>query len=132
MTVGRWRSAWRERPGWVDGLVGVVTVLALWQLLATTVLAGSRVVPTPLAVVSQLWQDRNSYPANVAATLRVALIGYVWGNLIAILLGVVCDLIPAVETPVLRLAIACFNIPLVAIAPILIVVLPEDGPKIAL
>jgi ABC-type nitrate/sulfonate/bicarbonate transport system permease component len=117
---------------WIDGLIGVVGVLVLWQLLATTVLAGSRVVPPPLAVVAQLWQDRDSYPANVSATLRVALIGYVWGNLIAILLGVLCDLVPAVETPVLRLAIACFNIPLVAIAPILIVVLPEDGPKIAL
>ena len=125
-------SVWRERPLWIDGLIGVVAVLVLWQLLATTVLAGSRVVPPPLAVVAQLWQDRDSYPVNVSATLRVALIGYVWGNLIAILLGVLCDLVPAVETPVLRLAIACFNIPLVAIAPILIVVLPEDGPKIAL
>ena len=112
-------AVWRERPAWIDGLVGVVAVLVLWQLLATTVLAGSRVVPPPLAVVPQLWQDRDSYPANISATLRVALIGYVWGNLIAILLGVLCDLVPAVETPVLRLAIACFNIPLVAIAPIL-------------
>jgi sulfonate transport system permease protein len=124
--------AWRGRPAWLDGVLGVIAVLALWQLLAVTVLAASRVVPTPADVVSQLWQDRHSYPVNVSATLRVALIGYAIGNIIAILLGIFCDLVPTLEAPVLRLAIACFNIPLVAIAPILIVVLPEDGPKIAL
>jgi sulfonate transport system permease protein len=127
-----WRPAWRGRPTWIDGVVGAVAILSLWQLLAMTVLAASRVVPAPTDVASQLWLDRHFYPPNVTATLRVALIGYVWGNLIAVLLGVLCDLVPAVEGPVLRLAIACFNIPLVAIAPILIVVLPGDGPKIAL
>ena len=132
MTAGMRPPPWRGRPAWIDGVAGVVVVLAIWQLLAMTLLAASRVVPAPTDVASQLWLDRHSYPANVSATLRVAVIGYVWGNLIAILLGVVCDLIPAVEAPVLRLAIACFNIPLVAIAPILIVVLADDGPKIAL
>jgi sulfonate transport system permease protein len=132
MMGGAWLPSWRARPTWIDGVLGAIAVLVLWEFLAVTVLAASRVVPAPMDVVSQLWLDRSSYPPNVTATLRVALIGYVWGNLIAILLGVLCDLVPAVETPVLRLAIACFNIPLVAIAPILIVVLPEDGPKIAL
>ena len=132
VTRGMWLPAWRGRPTWIDGVVGVVAVLAVWQLLAMTVLAASRVVPAPTDVASQLWMDRHFYPPNVTATLRVAVIGYVWGNLIAILLGVLCDLAPAVEGPVLRLAVACFNIPLVAIAPILIVVLPDDGPKIAL
>ena len=41
----------RATDCWIDGLIGVVAVLVLWQLLATTVLAGSRVVPPPLAVV---------------------------------------------------------------------------------
>jgi sulfonate transport system permease protein len=127
-----WLPSWRGWPTWVDGVVGVVAVLTIWQLLAMTVLAASRVVPAPTNVVAQLWLDRHFYPPNVTATLRVALIGYAWGNLIAVLLGVLCDLVPTVEGPVLRLAIACFNIPLVAIAPILIVVLPDDGPKVAL
>jgi ABC-type nitrate/sulfonate/bicarbonate transport system permease component len=132
VSTGPWLPAWRDRPTWVDGVVGIIAVLALWQVLATSMLSASRVVPAPADVVSQLWVDRRSIPPNVMATLRVALLGYLWGNLIAILLGAVCDLVPAVEVPLLRLAIACFNIPLVAIAPILIVVLPADGPKIAL
>jgi len=122
----------RERPSWIDRALGVAAVLLVWHLLAVTVFAASRVVPTPTDVLTQLWEDRDSYPPNVSATLRVALIGYLWGNLIAVLLGVLCELVPAIEIPVLRFAIACYNVPLVAIAPILIVVLADDGPMIAL
>src|SRR6476619_483291 len=65
-------------------------------------------------------------------TLREALVWYVWGNLIAISLGLLFELVPIVEGPLLRLAIASVNIPLVAIAPILVVVLSGDGPKVVL
>jgi sulfonate transport system permease protein len=132
MTNAKARIDLRDRPGWVDRVVAVAAVLLLWQILAVTVFASSRVVPTPGNVLTQFWHDRDSYPTNIKATLRVALIGYIYGNVIAILLAVFCELLPVVEEPVLRVAIACFNIPLVAIAPILIVVLSEDGPKIAL
>lgn len=123
---------WRRRSGWVDRAIAIAGLLLLWEILAFTIFDASRVVPTPTSVLSQFWKDRDSYPINVKATLRVALIGYLWGNVIAIVLALICELIPIVEEPVLRVAIACFNIPLVAIAPILIVVLSDDGPKIAL
>jgi ABC-type nitrate/sulfonate/bicarbonate transport system permease component len=123
---------WATRPGWVDRALALLAIIGLWQLLAVTLLASSRVVPTPWEVADQLWRDRDSYPTNIRATLRVALVGYFWGNAIAIVLGILGELLPIVEGPLLRLAVACFNIPLVAIAPILIVVLPNDGPKIVL
>jgi sulfonate transport system permease protein len=132
LTVGGVVGEWRRRPGWVDRVLAIAGLILLWQLLAVTVFDASRVVPTPMSVIKQFWEDRDSYPINIKATLKAALIGYLWGNVIAIVLAVACELIPIVEEPVLRVAIACFNIPLVAIAPILIVVLSDDGPKIAL
>ncbi|HEY7032694.1 MAG TPA: ABC transporter permease subunit [Thermomicrobiales bacterium] len=119
-------------PRWLSRLVGIAVVLVVWHLLAVTLLASSRGVPTPVDVLRQLWDDRHSYPPNIKTTLHEALIGYFWGNLIAIALGLVFELIPIVEGPLLRLAIASFNIPLVAIAPILVVTLSGDGPKAAL
>jgi sulfonate transport system permease protein len=123
---------WRERPHWLDRAIGIAVVFVVWHLLAVTVLASTRGVPTPWDVLHQLWLDRGSYPPNIKTTLREALVGYFWGNVIAIGLGLLFELIPAVEGPLLRLAIASFNIPLVAIAPILVVTLSGDGPKAAL
>lgn len=127
--AGRRSVTW---PRWLQPVVGIVVILVIWQILALTVLASTKVVPTPTDVVSQIWHDRSSYRANTITTLREALIGYFWGNLVAIALGLLFDLVPMVEGPLLRLAIALFNIPLVAIAPILVVVLSGDGPKAAL
>jgi ABC-type nitrate/sulfonate/bicarbonate transport system permease component len=132
MSLARVGDAWRSRPPWLDRAVSVAGLVLLWQVLAMTVFASTRVVPTPVEVASQLWDDRESYRLNIWTTLRGALVGYFWGNLVAIVLALVVELAPMVEAPVLRLAIACFNIPLVAIAPILVVTLSGDGPKAAL
>lgn len=123
---------WRSWPHGIERGLGLVGLLLVWHLVAVTVLSASHLVPTPGDVARQLTDDRASYVPNVTTTLREAAIGYVWGNLIAIALALLFELAPIVEQPLLRLAIACFNIPLVAIAPILVVVLPGDGPKAAL
>lgn len=122
----------RARPVWVDRVAVFVALIVGWHLLAVTVLDGSRVVPTPFEVALQIWDDRGSIRANAGTTLREALIGYAIGNLVAIALGLLFDLVPALEGPLLRVAIAAFNIPLVALAPILVVTLSGDGPKAAL
>lgn len=132
MIAARRAVASRDQLRWLEGLGAVALLLVAWHLLAVTLFASTHVVPTPWRVFSQLWHDRASYPPNIRVTLREALIGYAWGNAIAILLGLLFELLPVVEGPLLRLAIASVNIPLVAIAPILVVVLSGDGPKVAL
>ncbi|MEV4538966.1 ABC transporter permease subunit [Asanoa sp. NPDC049518] len=112
----------------VPAVVGLGLVVAIWFALSTDL----RVIPSPADVVTQLWQDRSAHLSNTAVTLREAMVGYLWGNLAAILLAVLFVRVPAVERVLLRLAIASYCVPLVAIAPILVVVLPGDAPKEAL
>jgi sulfonate transport system permease protein len=126
------RLSWSDRPRGLDGALGLAGLILIWHILAVTILESKGVVPTPWEVLNQLWDDRNAYRPKIKTTLREALFGYLWGNAIAIVLGVLLELIPIIEGPLLRLAIAIFNIPLVAIAPILVVTLSDDGPKIAL
>jgi sulfonate transport system permease protein len=123
-----------QRPAWrtaAPTLAGIVGALLLW-LLAAELFASVHVIPTPFAVAAQLWADRATYPVNVATTLREALLGYVCGNVTAILLAALFVEFAVVERIALKLAIASYCVPLVAIAPILVVVLPGDGPKAAL
>jgi sulfonate transport system permease protein len=120
---------WLSRIG--PSVAGIVSVLLLWTL-AAAIFAHLRVIPSPLDVITQLWADRATYPLNIWTTLREALLGYLWGNLAAILLAIVFVEFVVVERLMLKLAIASYCIPLVAIAPILVVVLAGDGPKVAL
>ncbi|MFT4044314.1 MAG: ABC transporter permease subunit [Gordonia sp. (in: high G+C Gram-positive bacteria)] len=106
-------------------------VLVFWTI-ASLVFGRIRVIPTPLAVMHALINDLGVYGTNIAATFSVAATGCAIGNAAAIVLGVLFVQFAWVERLLLRIAIASFCVPLVAIAPILVVVLPGDAPKVAL
>jgi ABC-type nitrate/sulfonate/bicarbonate transport system permease component len=106
-------------------------MVAVWAACAA-IFASQRVIPTPWAVVEGIWSDRDVYPTNIAVTLKEAAVGFLWGNLAAIAVAVLFVQIPIVERLLLQVAIASYCVPLVAVAPILVVVLSNDQPKEAL
>ena len=54
-----------------------------------------------------------------------------WGNSIALMLAVLFVLVPVLEAPLLKLALASYCMPIVAIGPILYVVLSGSSPRVA-
>jgi len=122
-------------PAWVSGTVGVVLLVGLWEILALTVFdhVGSG-VPTPTSVVSRFVSDWASglYGRNVGQTLKEAATGYVVANALAIVLGIAFVQLPLVEKALLRIAIASYCLPIIAIGPILTFVLHGDAPQAAL
>jgi ABC-type nitrate/sulfonate/bicarbonate transport system permease component len=122
-------------PAWLGGLIGTLLLLGIWEVLALTVFnsIGSG-VPTPVSVVTQFWNDLTSglYGRNVGQTLKEAANGYLVGNLLAIGLGIAFVLVPFLEKALLRLAIASYCLPLIAVGPILSFALSGDRPQSAL
>jgi ABC-type nitrate/sulfonate/bicarbonate transport system permease component len=130
-------------------VIGTVILIALWEILALTVFhkVGSG-VPRPFPpgrasstsnanynnVATQLWHDITSglYRKNIGQTLKEAATGYIVGNALAIVLGVLFVVWPVVESALLRIAIASYCLPIIAIGPILIFTLHGDAPKAAL
>ncbi len=112
-------------------LTGVALVIGIW-IVCAAIFATEHVIPTPWAVWNAVWSDRDVYPTNIAVTVKEATIGFMWGNLAAIALAVLFVQMPAIERVLLQLAIASYCVPLVAVAPILVVVLSNDQPKEAL
>ena len=116
---------------WLGGLVGVVGVLVIWEIGAL-LLNGKHILPTPPQVLGEMWDDKSYYWPNMIVTVREAAKGYLAGNVIAIVLAVIFIQVPFIERLLMRLAIASYCVPLVAIAPILIVTTSGDTPKAAL
>ena len=122
-------------PAWLGGMIGAVLLVALWEVLALTVFhkIGSG-VPTPTSVVSKWWSDyrKGLYGTNLRQTLKEAATGYVVANILAIVLAIAFVQVPVVEKALLRIAIASYCLPIIAIGPILSFVLHGDAPKSAL
>ena len=122
-------------PGWLPGALGAVLLLAGWEILALTVFhkTGSA-VPTPTAVAGRFWADVRAglYGKNVTQTMKEAATGFVVANVLAIVLAVAFVQLPLIEKALLRIAIASYCLPIIAIGPILTFVLHGDAPKAAL
>jgi ABC-type nitrate/sulfonate/bicarbonate transport system permease component len=122
----------RSRPKWLGGLIGIVGLLVVWEIVG--LLQGKNAsVPAPTVIVSQMVKDGWSfYWDNASVTLHEALIGYVWGNLLAIGLAFVVLIVPLLEKPMMQLGIVSYCIPIIAIGPILQITFNGETPKIIL
>ena len=124
-----------ELPPWLGGSIGALILLVAWELLAITVFrrVGSG-VPTPTSVVSRFAHDWSSglYGPNLRQTMKEAATGFVVANVIAIALAVIFVQVPLIEKALLRIAIASYCLPIIAIGPILTFILHGDAPKSAL
>lgn len=109
-----------------------VLVLGLWEI-GCRLAPGSFLVASPSQIASY-WQDNSGLLWRaVRATTTTAALGFLWGNLAAILLAGLVQLAPRFERFLLALALLLFCLPLVATGPILRVLFgPGDGPQITL
>jgi sulfonate transport system permease protein len=120
--AGRRFRPWRESAG-------IVGVLVLWEVLALLWLSPRHLAPTPVALVATLWHHPNlALWPNLATTLEEAAVGWVAGNAVGIGLAIVFVLVPVAEAALLRVALASYCMPVIAIAPILDVVLSGIAP----
>lgn len=117
---------------WLGGVIGVVGLVAAWWVLAAVGAAGGT-IPSPPEVVATMWSDGSAlYIPNFTVTARGALIGFLWGNGLAIGLAVLVVLIPPVEGLATQLAILSYCTPLLALGPIILVVFGGRTPTIFL
>ncbi|MER7797431.1 ABC transporter permease subunit [Microbacterium sp. NPDC096154] len=124
------RVARRPIPSSVWGAVGVVGVVALWWLLAATVLSClgpscAQPIPTPGQVAVEAVQRGWAYFApQFGVTLAEAGLGYLWGNGLALLFAALVLVVPRLEGVVMQLATITYCLPIVAMGMVLIVMLP--------
>lgn len=110
----------------LPGLV-LVTLLGAWQIAATTgALAGvlnleEFLVASPAEIASSLWENRSLLAENTWVTLREVLLGFGCGLVAGLGFAVACHFSETLRRATYPLLVASQAIPIVAIAPILVV-----------
>ncbi len=113
-------------------VLGVLLPLLLWEGLAQAT-AGSFILAGPTEIAAHIWANFGLMSRALGITLHAAALGFLYGNLAAVVLAVVCVLLPRTERMVSALALLCFCLPLVATGPILRVLYGTGtGPQITL
>jgi ABC-type nitrate/sulfonate/bicarbonate transport system permease component len=124
----------RERPRWLGGVLGIAGLLVVWQIASATVFSGpNSSVPSPIAILQQFGEDGlDFYWRNTKTTASAAFWGWLWGNALAIIMALVFVQIPLIEKGLLKLAVAVYCLPIIAIGPILQIRFDGTTPKIIL
>jgi len=124
----------RDSPAWRGGVIGVVGLLLVWEVVGLTVFGGKNgLVPPPTRIAAQMVDDGFMfYWHNARDTLYEASVGWLWGNLLAILLALTFLVAPFVERPLTRLGVASYCLPIIAIAPILSLTFHGQAPNMIL
>lgn len=119
------------RKAWPPALALVVLVLA-WDLAANAAHA-SLSLPGPWLVVKSSWNDRGDLGAAMWTTTQEALLGIGLAIVCAVILAIAIDWSQAARRSVYPLMILSQTIPLIALAPLVVIWFGfGEAPKIAL
>jgi NitT/TauT family transport system permease protein len=110
-----------RRRAWLETALSVVAIVALWEVVTRLIGARFPVVPPPSAILAAGAQA--SYPIwlNLRLTLIEAAIGLTAGSLFGLLLAATFVAWPRTEATLYNLVVTIHSIPLVAVAPILLI-----------
>ncbi|MFI8568918.1 ABC transporter permease [Rhodococcus sp. NPDC078407] len=102
-------------------LTVVAALIAAWQIYVETSGIRPQVLPSPGRVVAQGWAQRDAIGENAAATLQVTLVGFAVSLALAWLLAVAVDFSPWLRRAFVPLFVVSQTLPIIAIAPLLII-----------
>jgi NitT/TauT family transport system permease protein len=110
-----------RRRAWLETALSVVALVAVWEVVTRLIGARFPVVPPPSTILAAGAQA--SYPIwlNLRLTLIEAAIGLTAGSLFGLLLAATFVAWPRTEATLYNLVVTVHSIPLVAVAPILLI-----------
>ncbi|OZD55199.1 ABC transporter permease [Rhodococcus sp. 06-1460-1B] len=99
----------------------VVLSIAVWQIYVEVSGIRPQVLPSPGRVLTQGWAQREAISENAAATLQVTLVGFAVSLVLAWLLAIAVDFSPWLRRAFVPLFVVSQTLPIIAIAPLLII-----------
>jgi len=114
-------------------VVVIAILVALWDLAIRVLQVPPYMIPSPASVGQALVKERARLAENAIPTIVESLGGFALGNLVAIAAAVAFVYNKTLERALYPVAVAVRTLPIVAIAPILVLMLGNGyAPKIAI
>jgi NitT/TauT family transport system permease protein/putative hydroxymethylpyrimidine transport system permease protein len=128
-----------NKRGWLLPLAVVLLLLGVWELAARwDVIADALdikpfLIPAPSDVATALWEDRDLLADDAWVTVQEVLLGFAIALVLGFAFAVVLHLSDTLRRALYPLLVASQTVPVIAIAPILVVWLGFGlGPKLAI
>lgn len=118
--MGNKKSIWSKI--WQPAAL-LIVLLVCWQAAAWLGLFQQWEFPSPISIVQEAIQIWPRLMMHTGATVKIMLLGFVGGSALGLMLAALLHLIPGVRSAVYPLLVLSQNVPIIAIAPILTMLL---------
>jgi len=116
----------RRLAGYGPALVLAVTLLVLWELYVRAGNVSVQVLPSPIAIVQALMNNWSIIYDNTLQTLLETVLGLTLAALLGLLLAITLDISNWMRRAVYPLLITSQTIPIIALAPLLLIWIGYD------
>jgi len=110
----------------------LLAALAAWEIAGRTTPTVRDVIATPSLILAQYLSDGGLYLPHLAATIRSASIGFLFGNSIAIIAAILFCRVPAGASAFRGVNIALFAMPAIVVGPVLAIIFSDNLPQVIL
>jgi ABC-type nitrate/sulfonate/bicarbonate transport system permease component len=113
----------RPRTRWLRALPVVLipaAVVAIWQLYCSVADVNPQILPTPSRILAELWTFRDIALDHTAETVKETAVGFSAAVAFAVVVAVVMDQIGWLRRALYPLLLASQTIPIIAIAPLVV------------
>lgn len=118
---------------YLPSLLLLAAAFVLWQLIAKTSGIDNYILPAPTEVVSSLWRDRHLLGADSLVTAEEMVLGFALALVVGFSLACLLHLWRPLRQAVYPLLIASQTVPVIVLAPILVIMFGYDiRPKLAI
>lgn len=105
----------------VAALLTFGLLLVVWQIYATTAGPGADVLPSPLRVAEQGWNDRADLWANMLPTIWATAVGFACSLALAFAFTALVDRFRPARRSVMPVLVTSQTLPLIVLAPLVVV-----------
>ena len=116
----------RRLAGYGPALVLTLALLALWELFVRAGHVSVQVLPSPIAIIQALFNNWSIIYDNTLQTLLETVLGLTLAALLGLLLAITLDISSWVRRAVYPLLITSQTIPIIALAPLLLIWIGYD------
>ncbi|MBY6363311.1 ABC transporter permease [Rhodococcus corynebacterioides] len=106
---------------WAPSVILVATVIAVWETYVRLADVSPRVLPAPSRVAAQGWAAREVIAGHAASTLQVTLVGFGLALVVSWIIATAVDFSPRLRRAVVPLLVISQTVPIVALAPLMII-----------
>jgi ABC-type nitrate/sulfonate/bicarbonate transport system permease component len=108
------------RQGWRPAVVLILLLIA-WEILCRLLEVPAWLLPAPSAILHEMVAGWSGYYEHLLSTIQLILIGFVIGSVTGVLVAVCLHLVPFLRQAFYPLLIISQNIPIIVLAPLLVV-----------